>query len=177
MQAYHMSPAMMEEQRYIALVRADRVREEVYEDDAGYGEGAYDTQIISGTSQSLKKEFVPTTDYIFRDRLIAYMNEKNVADNKTVYLGANVSKKAFSKIMCGDTVNPSKDTVMGFCISLKLDPEEADDLMASAGWAFNPYDRREKMVVALLKAGKDIFSTNIALHAAKLPCIGNYPED
>ena len=64
-----------------------------------------------------------------------------------------------------------------FCISLKLDSDEAGDLMASAGWAFNPYDKREQMAVALLEAGKDIFSTNIALHAAKFPCLGKYPED
>lgn len=118
-----------------------------------------------------KQEFLPASECIFRDRLIALMNEKGM-DNTAVYKGANVSKGAFSKIMCGDTKIPKKDAVMGFCISMKLNRTEAADLMASAGWAFNPYDRRDRIIERLLISGKDIFEVNEALFAADFSCLG-----
>ena len=100
------------------------------------------------------------------------MNKKGIENNAVVYNGANVSKGAFSKIMCGDTKTPKKDAVMGFCISMKLNKDEAEDLMASAGWAFNPYDRRDLIIERLLLTGKNIWEVNEALFAANCSCLG-----
>ena len=119
-----------------------------------------------------EKPFRPTSEFIFRDRLIDLMNKKGIENNAVVYNGANVSKGAFSKIMCGDTKTPKKDAVMGFCISMKLNKDEAEDLMASAGWAFNPYDRRDLIIERLLLTGKNIWEVNEALFAANCSCLG-----
>lgn len=127
----------------------------------------------SSTEQEIKP-FAPTSEFIFRDRFLDLIQKKGIEDNVSVYGGANVSKGAFSKIMCGDTKTPKKDAVMGFCISLKLDKKEADDLMASAGWAFNPYDKRDQLIAELIGAGKDIYDVNLALFAAHFDCLGKF---
>ena len=129
------------------------------------------TQLLFHEANAEASVFRPTSEFIFRDRLINMMNEKGI-DNAAVYKGANVSKSAFSKIMCGDTKTPKKDAVMSFCISMKLNKAEAEDLMASAGWAFNPYDRRDRMIERLLLAGKNIYEVNEALFLADLSCLG-----
>lgn len=128
-------------------------------------------RIFSHRKEAPPVEFRPTSECIFRDRLIWLMNEKGM-DNTAVYKGANVSKGAFSKIMCGDTKIPKKDAVMGFCISMRLSRSEAEDLMASAGWAFNPYDRRDCLIEKLLAAGKNIVDVNEALFLANYSCLG-----
>ncbi|MBR6350037.1 MAG: macro domain-containing protein [Lachnospiraceae bacterium] len=118
--------------------------------------------------------FEPGSEFIFRDRLIALMNEKKIEDNMSVYKGANITKGAFSKIMCGDTKTPRKDAVMGLCISMKLNLSEADNLMASAGWAFNPYDKRDQLIRKLISTHNNIFDVNSALYAAGFDCIGSF---
>ena len=140
-------------------------------EEYGLSSGMNENRRYIRREEPKKQEFRPASEFIFRDRLIEIMNEKGL-DNTAVYKGANVSKSAFSKIMCGDTKIPKKDAVMGFCISMKLSRPEAADLMASAGWAFNPYDRRDRIIERLLIAGKDIFEVNEALFAADYTCIG-----
>ena len=99
--------------------------------------------------------------------------QKNI-DNTVVYKSSNVSKGAFSKIMCGDTKKPQKKTVLGFCIGLKLSPEEARDLLASADMAFNPYNKRDKLVIQCLIHGQyNIQEVNAMLYACGQPLVGN----
>ncbi|MBO7339980.1 MAG: macro domain-containing protein [Lachnospiraceae bacterium] len=112
-------------------------------------------------------------DTSFRDHLIKLMNEKKL-DNAQVYKSSNVTKGAFSKIMCGDTKKPQKKAVLGFCIGLKLNLEEAQGLLASADLAFNPYDKRDRLVIQCIKRGQyNIFTINQMLYVCNQPLLGN----
>lgn len=122
--------------------------------------------------ESSKKDEAP-----FVNNLIKYLNKKDLS-NKEVYAGANVSRGAFSKIMCGDTLIPKKDAVLGLCIGLKLDKEEASDLLASAGYGFNPYDKRDLLVMKCINHCQyDIGEINAMLWLCDQPTLGKYDED
>ncbi len=111
-------------------------------------------------------------DMSFRDHLIELMNEKGV-ENIAVYKAANITRGAFSKILCGDTKKPQKKTVLAFCIGLKLNTEEAEELLASADMAFNPYSKMDKLVIDCLERGQyDIDNVNMMLHVCDQPSLG-----
>ena len=110
-------------------------------------------------------------DSAFRDELWKLLQEKDV-DNSTVYNSANITRKAFSKILCGDTKSPQKRTVLSFCIGMKLNLEEAEELLASADMAFNPYNKRDKLVKqCILYEQYDINAINRMLFACELPLL------
>ncbi|MBO4416172.1 MAG: macro domain-containing protein [Lachnospiraceae bacterium] len=71
----------------------------------------------------------------FLNHLRSLIIEKDI-DNAMAYKNSNVTRGAFSKIMCGDTKKPQKKTVLAFCIGLKLSLEESILLLASADMAF-----------------------------------------
>lgn len=109
----------------------------------------------------------------FADHLLKLIIEKDV-DNTTVYKRSNVTKGAFSKILCGDTKKPQKKTVLGFCIGLKLTLEEAKGLLASADMAFNPYDKRDQLVIQCILHGQyNIDEVNAMLFVCGQPLLGN----
>ena len=115
-------------------------------------------------------------DTAFVDLLLKMITDRDL-DNATVYHRSNVSKKAFSKILCGDTKVPKKDTVMCFCIGLRLDLEEANELMASANMAFNPADNRDKLIVQCLESGQYNFQViNSMLFECDQPQLGSTTE-
>ena len=53
------------------------------------------------------------------------------------YKGANVDKRTFSKIKSGKGYSPSKQTVIGFAISLKLDLDDTQALLATVGFTLS----------------------------------------
>ena len=75
--------------------------------------------------------------------------------------------------MCEDTKNPMKKTVLGLCIGLKLTRKEADELLASADMAFNPYNKRDKLVLQCIERGQyDIYTINSMLELCNQPLLG-----
>lgn len=109
----------------------------------------------------------------FQKHLLKLIIDRDL-DNTTVYKSSNVTKGAFSKIMCGDTKIPKKKAVLGFCIGLKLSLEEAEELLASADMAFNPYDKRDKLVIQCLQRGQyNIDEVNSMLYICHQPLLGN----
>lgn len=90
-------------------------------------------------------------------------------DNTTVYKSANVTRGAFSKIQNGDTKIPKKKTVLAFCIGMKLNMEEATELLASADMAFNPYDKRDQLVIQCIENEQyNIYEVNSMLYVCNL---------
>lgn len=108
----------------------------------------------------------------FQNHLRDLIIERGI-DNTVAYKRSNVTKGAFSKIMNGDTKIPKKKTALAFCIGLKLSIEEAEKLLASADMAFNPYDKRDQLIIQCLQRGQyDIDEVNAMLYVCNQPLLG-----
>ncbi len=70
----------------------------------------------------------------FQARLLRMIDERGLKDAQ-VYHGANLSKQVFSRIRCSENYIPTKRTVLALAIGLKLNLDDARDLLASAGYA------------------------------------------
>lgn len=82
-------------------------------------------------------------DTAFQEHLMKLLVEKDLS-SPAVYKSSNITSKNFSKMLTGDTKHPQKKAVLGLCIGMKLTIEEAEELLASADMAFNPYNKRDK---------------------------------
>ena len=108
-------------------------------------------------------------DNSFKDHLFDIIYQKDL-DNTTVWKRANMNRKSFSKIQCGETKIPKKTTVLALCIALELSLNEAKDLLASADMAFNPSDKRDCLVMeCLVKEQYNIHEINAMLYVCNLP--------
>ncbi|MBR4779808.1 MAG: macro domain-containing protein [Lachnospiraceae bacterium] len=113
----------------------------------------------------------------FRNHLVDLLNKKNI-DNIVAYKSSNIDRKAFAKILSGDTKNPQKRTVLAFCIGLKLTFEESQELLASADLAFNPYDKRDKLVRDCILSGQyNLVDINDMLFLCGQPQLGLFTKD
>lgn len=120
-----------------------------------------------------KYKYSKGEDRIFFDCLTGFMIDKNLTDVET-YNRSGVTKAAFSRMRCIKTKIPTRETVMGFCIGLNLNQPQANSLMLSAGYAFNPKRSRDRLVSYCIQSKKkyDILTVNDMLDSVEQPLIG-----
>ena len=100
----------------------------------------------------------------FSEALLNLIDAKSMTDVET-YRRSNIDRRLFSKIRSNVDYSPRKSTVLAFTIGLKLSVQEAQDLLARAGFAFSPCDRRDLIVRYFLERGEhDIARVNGALY-------------
>jgi hypothetical protein len=115
----------------------------------------------------------------FRELLLSHLI-KSGRSNADIYHASRISKDKFNHIINGrkgkkipeidNGVNASHRTVMQLCVGLKLKYDEAVNLMASAGYAFETKKYPDEIVLKYLKEqNHDIFSANIELYDLKAP--------
>ena len=151
---------LYEDERLFQKVRAIWAQEK---EESG-SEGDFDLALY-------KKE--AGDDLSFSRHLIKLLNAKNI-DNVTAYKRSNITKGAFSKILCGDTKIPKRQTVLGLCIGLQLTLRESMELLASAGYAFNISNKADKLIIqCIMRKHYDIYLINIMLFESGHPQLGN----
>ena len=69
----------------------------------------------------------------FAEMLLRLITERGLKDPE-VYREANVSRQYFSRIRCTEDITPAKKTVVAFALALRLNIDEALDLLDSAGY-------------------------------------------
>ena len=77
--------------------------------------------------------------------VFTYIDRKGLKDAE-VQRKANIDRRAFSKLRCGTTKKPSKETALALAIGLELNLDEATDLLARAGYAFSPSIKQDVIV-------------------------------
>ncbi len=106
----------------------------------------------------------------FQEYLL-YLIEMKGLSNAEVYKNAIVTKQLFSKIKLNKDYHPDKATAMRLCVGAKLNLDETKDLLARAGYALSPCDKRD-VIFSFFIENKvfDMIEIDIALEEYGLPC-------
>lgn len=81
----------------------------------------------------------------FQNTLQKLIADRNL-ENSMIYKKAFVNKKFFSKIIGTKNYIPKKTTVMAFGLALKLNLDEYESFLASAGYAFMPSSKFDMII-------------------------------
>lgn len=100
-----------------------------------------------------------------------YLIEMKGMSNAEVYKRAIITKQLFSKIKLNPEYHPDKATAMRLCIGAKLNLDETKDLLARAGYALSPCDKRDIIFSFFIEYEVyDMIEIDIALEEHGLPC-------
>ena len=95
----------------------------------------------------------------FGEYLLYIIEEKGMT-NAEVYKRALITKQSFGKLKKNPGIyHPDKITALQYCVGAKLNLDETKDMLARAGYALSPADKR------------DIIDIDIALEEHGIPCI------
>lgn len=135
------------------------------EEDLGYGFGTFSAprECMAYAARSLE-DVVGNLEKSFMELVFSFADEKGFSDTE-VQKKANIDRKAFSKLKCGTTKNPSKSTALAFAVALELNLDETKDLLSRAGFALSPCSKMDLIVQYFIERNVyDIDAINIALY-------------
>lgn len=102
---------------------------------------------------------------------LLYLIEIKGLTNTEVYKRAIMTKQLFSKIKVNPDYHPDKGTAMRLCVGAKLNIDETKDLLARAGYALSPCDKRDIIFSFFIEREiYDMIEIDIALEERGLPC-------
>lgn len=109
------------------------------------------------------EDVVKNLDKTFMELVFLYADAKGLTDVE-VQKKANLDRKAFSKLKCGTTKNPSKSTALALAVALELNLDDTKDLLSRAGLALSPCSKQDVIVQYFIeKKAYDIYEINVAL--------------
>ncbi len=118
-------------------------------------------------------DVVKNLDKTFMELVFSFADEKGLTDVE-VQKKANLDRKAFSKLKCGTTKNPSKSTALALAVALELNLDDTKDLLSRAGLALSPCSKQDVIVQYFIaKEAYDIYEINVALFEYGEPLLGN----
>lgn len=109
-------------------------------------------------------------DLYFTQQLLRLVDQSGQKDSD-IYKKAGIDRRLFSKIRSHKEYTPSKRTVMALCLALELPRDQADLLLASAGYSFSRADAFD-LVIAFCMEKKvyDLISVNEVLDHFDFEC-------
>ena len=135
--------------------------------------GAVNFAVAAEKPQKSLEDVVSNLDKTFMELVFSYADDRGINDVE-LQKKACINRKAFSKLKCGTTRNPSKPTALCFAIALELSLDETRDLLSRAGLALSPCSKQDVLVQYFIeKEAYDIDTINEALFAHGVECIGD----
>ena len=130
-------------------------------------------QIAPAKGKSLH-EYMDQMDRGFREMLFDLIDQSGMTDVEC-YKKANVDKRTFSKIKSNKQYKPSKQTAVAFAISLKLDLQQTQELLETAGFTLSRSQVFDKIIRYFIQnENYDIFQINEALFEFDQVLLGNF---
>ncbi len=121
-------------------------------------------------SESAIKERLDHLSDTFQEYLM-YLIETKGLTNADVYKRALLTKQLFSKIKLNPDYHPDKSTAMRLCIGVMLNLDETRDLLARAGYALSPCEKRDVIFSYFIEKGVyDMIEIDIALEEHGAEC-------
>jgi transcriptional regulator with XRE-family HTH domain len=103
-------------------------------------------------------------DKSFMELVFSFADARGLTDVE-VQKRAHLDRKAFSKLKCGTTKNPSKATALALAVALELNLDDTRDLLSRAGLALSPCSKQDLIVQYFIeKEAYDLNMINIALY-------------
>ena len=134
-------------------------------DDDSYGDESY------GKLEKALEEIMKHRADTFSEYLKYLIKSKGMA-NTEVYKRAIVDKKLFSKIINNPDYHPSKIIALCLCVGVTLNMDETIDLLARAGYALSPCDKRDIIFSYFIENGiYDMIELDIQMENFGLPCL------
>ena len=100
-----------------------------------------------------------------------YLIEQKGLSNAEVYKRAIMTKQTFSKIKKNPKYHPDKATALKLCIGAMLNLDETRDILARAGYALSPCDKRDIVFSYFIEHEiYDMIEIDIVLEELGLPC-------
>lgn len=128
----------------------------------------------SGGRDVTKLPNLKSTNPSFAALLLKYIRDRFNNDAPSVYRKAHVSRKTYSSIISNELRPVSKQTAIMFAFALRLSLDEADELLASAGFAFSNFILED--IIIKLCFSSEIYELDrvneilLAHHAKPLLC-------
>ena len=108
----------------------------------------------------------------FQQKLFTLIDAKKMSDVEACKR-SNVSKKVFSDIRSNINYQPNKKTAVAFCIGLKLNMKETEDLLRRAGYSLSNSISFDIVIkYCINEKTYDIMRVNELLYEHHLPLIG-----
>ena len=119
-----------------------------------------------------QEETVTGTGESFSQCLDRLMEEKGIKDPE-LWQKANLDRRQFQKIRSGSNHQPSRTAAAALAVALELNPRQAEELMAKAGYGFSQGSRFDRIVRYYMEQGNfDLYEINQALFAFEQPLLG-----
>ena len=155
------------------LFKANKAEKKKRKEAELYEERAEDLEELSSIDMCLSapqfdeerslEDVVKNLDKTFMELVFSFADAKGLTDVE-VQKKANLDRKAFSKLKCGTTKNPSKSTALALAVALELDLDDTKDLLSRAGLALSPCSKQDVIVQYFIeKKAYDIYEINVAL--------------
>ena len=140
-----------------AIIDCQTMNESAYEDFLEESESALNERI-----RHMEDSF---------QQYLMYLIERKGLTNAEVYKRAFVTKQLFSKIKLNPDYHPDKATAMRLCVGAGLNLDETKDLLARAGYALSPCDKRDIIFSYFIEREVfDMIEIDIVLENHDLPC-------
>ena len=119
------------------------------------------------------EERLKQMDESFSQMLLRRIDEAGIKDSKC-YKDANVSKQLFSKIRSAQNYRPKKETVLAFAIALKLNLDDTNALLKTAGYLLTHSNQADIIIEYFISQHiYDVFAINEALFMYDQPTLGS----
>ena len=132
-------------------------------------EAFFDDALWEENESALKERMRHMSDTF--QQYLFYLLEAKGLSNTEVYKRAIMTKQLFSKIKVNPHYHPDKATAMRLCVGAGLSLDETKDLLARAGYALSPCDKRDIIFSFFIERGiYDMIEIDIVLEEHGLPC-------
>ena len=120
------------------------------------------------------EDVIGDLDKSFMELVWEFADRKGITEPE-LQKKALIDRKAYSKLKCGTSKNPSKSTALALAIGLELNLDDTKDLLSRAGLALSPCSKQDLIVRYFIeKEMYDIDVINLTLYEYDEPPLGSH---